>query len=260
VKRVLVTRPVEQASSWAALLADAGYEPIVAPTVAVEPLSDLAALDAALRHTGKYRWVILASATAAALFAERLAAARLDGRALARTALVTGRAGAAVLEAAGLSVGRIVSPFSAAAVLDELTSEPLQGMRVLLPRAEGGREELAEGLRARGAMVDEVTVYRTVSTPESADLVAALRSGVAAVTFFSPSAVRGFVAAVRSGGLNAERALDGVVVACLGDTTAREARGHGLRVDVVPDDTTPAAFIRALAAVIPARREAVCLA
>ena len=243
--RVLVTRAAEQAAELAALLRGAGYEPVVAPTVTVEPLASLGALDAALDDLGAYRWVILASANAAQLVAGRLPAIRgRDGA--AGTELVTGPAGVRALEEAGLRVGRVVSPFSAAAVLDALAGERVDGARVLLPRSEGGREELAAGLRTRGAVVDEVAVYRTVPVGESEEVMRALREGVAAATFFSPSAVRGFLAALRSGGTDAGKALEGVVVACLGATTAGEARAHGLRVDVVPGDTTAAAMVEAL--------------
>ena len=253
--RVLVTRSADQAA-LAALLGEAGYEPVVVPTMAVEPLADLTALDGALRDIGAYRWVILASANAAHLFGERLAAARVDGRALGQTELVAGPAGARVLHAAGLTASRIVSPFSAAA-LGALASDPVEGERVLLPRAEGGRDELAAGLRARGAVVDEVSLYRTVPVTESVTLVAALQRGVDAVTFFSPSAVRGFVAAARCGGVSVEDVLDGAVVACLGITTAAEASAHGLRVDVVPDDTASCALVEALVKRLTARREVV---
>ena len=214
--RVLVTRPVEQAAELAERLTEAGYEPVVVPTVVVEPLEDMMALDAALRNVGAYRWVILASATAAQLLVRRLAATQVNRDALADTVLVTGPAGGRALEAVGL--------------------------------------------RARGAVVDEVSVYRTVPVDRSDELDEALRLGISVVTFFSPSAVRGFVAAVGCGGGSLERALSGAVVACLGETTAREARAHGLRVDVVPVETTAAALVEGLVKAMAVRREMVWLA
>ena len=253
--RVLVTRPAEQSAELVRLLRAAGYEPVIAPTVAVEPLADLTALDSALREIGAYGWVIFSSANAAGLFVQRVAAVRAEARALSETRLVAGPAAARVLGAAGLSVDRIVSPFSAEATLRALGSEAVGGTRILLPRAEGGREELAKGLRARGATVDEVAVYRTVPVNRSDELVGALRRGVSAVTFFSPSAVRGFVAALRRGELEIACALEGAVVACLGETTAAEARAQGLRVDVVPGETTAAALVAALSAALGAARE-----
>ena len=46
----------------------------------------------------------------------------------------------------------------------------LHGLRILIPRAEIGRELLPEELRRRGAVVDVVTVYRTVKASGLADL------------------------------------------------------------------------------------------
>ena len=248
--RVLVTRPADQARELATKLRDAGYEPVLTPTVAVEAVTDLARLDVALQNLKAYRWVILASANAAGVVAERAGALQGSRWGVAGTEIVTGPAGARVLKAVGLRAGRVISPFSAAAVLAALRGEPIDGVRVLLPRAEAGREELAVGLRARGALVDEVNVYGTVPVRESAELVAALWCGVGAVTFLSPSAVRGFVAAGRSGGLSLGRALEGVVVACLGETTGGEARALGLHVDVVPKETTADALVAALGAAL----------
>jgi uroporphyrinogen-III synthase len=262
--RVLVTRPADQAGALAAALRGAGLEPVVAPTVEVVAVADLSSLDAALRQLGAYRWVILASANAARVVAERASALLGSGWETAGAEIVTGPAGGRVLEAGGLSASRVISPFSAAAVLAALRGEATEGARVLLPRAEGGREELAVGLRAHGALVDEVSAYRTVPVRESAELVAALWCGVGAVTFLSPSAVRGFVTAVRSGGLSVGRTLEGVVVACLGETTAGEARAQGLRVGVVPEETSADALVAALGAALAVKtggeREVVCLA
>ena len=255
--RVLVTRPADQATELASRLRDAGFEPVVAPAVVVEPVANLSVLDAALHDIGAYRWVVVASANAASVLARRVAAVPGVRRERVQAAVVTGPVGARVLAAAGLGAERVVSPFSAAAVLEALGSEPVDGARVLLPRAEGAREELAAGLRARGALVDEVPVYRTVPVRESDALLSAMRAGVAAVTFFSPSAVRGFLNALESGGMDAERVLDGVTVACLGATTAAVVRAHGLRVDVVPADTTAASLVDALVTLTAARREVV---
>jgi uroporphyrinogen-III synthase len=67
--------------------------------------------------------------------------------------------------------------------------------RILIPRAEGARAELIEGLTALGAEVDEVPLYRAAlpaeAPPEALDL---LRNGeIDIVTFTSSSTVRNLV-------------------------------------------------------------------
>ncbi len=68
------------------------------------------------------------------------------------------------------------------------------------------REILPEALRADGAEVDVVTVYRTVPAQPDPAVIERLRSGeVDVVTFTSPSTVRHFLAWLESAGLDAAR-------------------------------------------------------
>lgn len=239
MRRVLVTRPAEQAEEVCALLEEAGLEPVVVPLIRTDPVEDLSALDGPLGRVGEYRWVVFSSVTAARIMAERMAVLRIGAERWREVGIVAGPATARALAEHGLRASRVVAPFSARAALKALAGEVTAGTRVLLPRAEGGREELASGLRALGALVDEVVVYRTVPVSESPALVRELERGVDAVLFFSPSAVRGFKAA---GG-----PLGDTLVACIGETTATEARRVGLAVDVVSPETTAAGLVGALA-------------
>ncbi len=109
----------------------------------------------------------------------------------------------------------------AEALLREL-SPLVKGKRVLVPRAEGGNPALVEGLRAAGAQVEALSLYRTV-TPKSADL-AVLRD-LDAISFASGSAVRGFVQ------LAGAAAAREVAVACIGASTMGDASAAGIRVD-----------------------------
>jgi uroporphyrinogen-III synthase len=116
------------------------------------------------------------------------------------------------------------------ALLRELRGR-VQGLRVLVPRAEGGNPALVDGLREAGARVEALTLYRTVTAPEAAPAaLQELRQGaVDAISFASGSAARGF--AELAGAAAAGRAA----VACMGNQCAREAAAAGLRVDAVAD-------------------------
>jgi len=120
------------------------------------------------------------------------------------------------------------------------------GQHVLLPRADIASASLAEGLRARGATVDDVVAYRTVSAPLDSPAgraaVRALELGqLDAVTFASSSAVRAFV----KGGLWA-RGRHNPLVACIGPVTAQVARDLGLPVEVVAVKYTIPGLVAAL--------------
>jgi len=78
---------------------------------------------------------------------------------------------------------------------------PLQGKRILLPRAEGARQALPAGLVEQGASVDEIGIYRAVTPPAPPAGLSQLAQGVEAVTFTSPSTVEGFIRLARQAGV-----------------------------------------------------------
>ena len=74
----------------------------------------------------------------------------------------------------------------------------MRGPKVLLPRADIGREVVADELRKRGADVTEVVAYRTVAVEPERDgepdiYRMLLERRIDVVTFTSASAVRNFV-------------------------------------------------------------------
>ena len=250
-KTVVVTRAREQASAFARLLEAAGAEVLEAPAIALEPPASWASLDEALARLDTYAWVLFTSANGVRAFAERLGARGLDWRALGPCRLAAiGPATAEALAVYGMRADRVAEEFTAEGLLAALGDEPVAGKRLLLPRAEVARETLPEELRRRGAAVDVVPVYRTVSDLGAA---AALREAfkarrVAAVTFTSSSTVQNFVEMLKGEDLPAF--LDGVRIACIGPVTAETARRHGLSPDILPTAHTIPALAEALVAAL----------
>ncbi|HOF89755.1 MAG TPA: uroporphyrinogen-III synthase, partial [Armatimonadota bacterium] len=109
------------------------------------------------------------------------------------------------------------------------------GKRIVIARAADARDVLPDTLRARGADVEIVPVYRTVAeTGEAPDL-----SALDAITFTSASTVRHFRALVPG-------PVDGPVIACIGPVTAQAARAAGLRVDIEAASAAVPALVAAL--------------
>ena len=238
--RVMVTRPRSQAASLCGLLAAEGAIPVEVPAVAIEPLPDLGALDAALGRLADYQWLVFTSANAVGAVLGRVSgpAAFAGVRVCA-----IGPGTAAALEAQGLHPAYVPDRYVAEGLLDGLTARVAPGDRVLLPRAEGARGVLVEGLRSAGAVVEEVPIYRAVAPPDLAERArSAFDSGVDAVTFTSSSTVRHLVAALDGGAA----ALAGVVVACIGPVTAGTAGEAGLRVEVVAREYAAPGLVTAL--------------
>jgi uroporphyrinogen-III synthase len=230
--RVLVTRALEDVPPLAALLEARGAEPVALPCIELSPPRDRGPLDGALARlragAGWPDWVVIASPHAARRFL-----AELGAPPAARIAAV-GEATAEVLEALGVRDAFRPDGGAGASALVAALAPSLRGRSVLLPRAEESTPELLEGLRAAGAQVEDVTLYRTIPAA-TADRAAEarLRAGeIDALSFASGSAARGFASLFRgdAGPLSARCAI-----ACMGARCADAVRAAGLHVDAVGD-------------------------
>jgi uroporphyrinogen III methyltransferase/synthase len=251
-KRVLITRTRKQASVLARLLAEEGAIPVELPAIEIEPSYDEDIVDAAMEtlKAGDYAWAVFTSANAVEMWFEHLRERALDARAFASTKVAAiGPATAAALAERGIVADIVPEEYVAEGVVEALRTLVESGDRILVPRAEGARPELVEGLRSAGVEVDEVTLYRA-AIPEVAptEALTLLRDGVIdIVTFTSSSTVRN-LASMLNGDL--ETRLRGVstrpLVACIGPITAKTAEELGLRVDVVASEYTVEGLVRAL--------------
>ncbi|MGH9463331.1 MAG: uroporphyrinogen-III synthase [Vicinamibacteria bacterium] len=228
---VLVTRPREQVAELAEGLRRRGAQVVEAPVIRIEGPTDLAPMDAAILRLPDFDWVVFTSANGVRSFLERMRTLdRVFPRSRPKIAAI-GSATAAVLRSEGIRVDLLPERFVAEEVFEALKQAgPLQGRRVLLPRADIAREALPELLRAAGAEVEVVVAYKTVTAAEeisrALDLV---RDGrVDVVTFTSGSTVRSFLSAVRNKGeLRGKFAS-----ASIGPITSRALRDAGFEPDI----------------------------
>ncbi len=242
-KRVLITRPEDQAEEFAEKLRALGAEPVVLPAIELQPPGNWAPVDRALQKLqgGGYDWVVFTSANGVRFALERLHQRELDIEALKGAKLAAiGPATARALQNAGLTVEFVPSTYVAEAIAEGLGD--VRGKRVLLLRADIARPDLRELLGQRGARVEEVAVYRTRPARREPDLVQRTLRSVDVVTFTSGSTVHALLDALD----DARAALDGVIVACIGPITARAACGRGLLVHVEAKEHTTDGLLRAL--------------
>lgn len=225
-----------------------GADILVAPVIRIEPLQDLHALRAALGTLSAFRWVVFTSQNAVQIVFDRLVAWGLTPRVFASTTVAAiGTATADALTQRGVSPALVPDEFVGEALADALVTRSgghLSGARVLIPSAEDAREALAAGLRAHGASVEVMPVYRTV--PAKTDLrglaaeIAADR--IDAVTFTSSSTVRCFVDLV-----GREAATSGRFVAgTIGPITAGTARELGIRHVLEAEPHTVSGLVESL--------------
>ena len=173
---VVITRPRAQADALARTIAALGREVEVLPLLEIFPLADQSLLVATLADLPRYAMVAFVSPNAIdAAFAHIAQWPRQV------TLAVLGEGSRAALAQHGLDDGNatIVSPTDAArsdseSLLQSIDLAVLKGKQVLIVRGESGRELMADGLRAAGALVTTVAAYRRSVPTLSAELRARL--------------------------------------------------------------------------------------
>jgi uroporphyrinogen III methyltransferase/synthase len=243
-KRVLVTRAREQAGALSALLHSFGAEAVEYPAITIAPLDDYTALDAALAMASAYDWACFTSVNAVDAVGRRLAAIESSWKAFAAVRLAAiGPATAQALTDVGCTVAYTPQRFLAEEISAGLPNA--DGARILLARADIADARLVEGLRARGAVVDQYPAYRTLVGQEDP---AAVREQLArglidVVTFASSSTVRNLCQAL---GDQAAALLAHCLVACIGPVTAGTAQELGLEPAIVATEHTIPGLVRAV--------------
>jgi uroporphyrinogen-III synthase len=250
-KRIVITRAEAQAGPLIARLRALGAEPLACPAIAIAPPADYAPLDQAIARLGQYNWLIVTSANGARALLGRMAELGADTTQLRRMRIgAVGPATARALAELGIEAGFVPADYVAEAVLGEIGD--VAGQRILLPCADIARDALAAGLRAQGALVDDVAAYRTVPGAGAAELLPWLREHtIDAVTFSSSSTVRYLLEGMEATGLDraaARALLERAAIVCIGPITAATAQAEGLRVDAVAREYTGDGLVEALIA------------
>ena len=208
-RRILVTRPAAQADALAKLITDQGGEPLLFPLITISAADDPAPLQQAIAQLDAYRLAVFISPNAALFSVPHIVAARPWPPELRAAAVGPGTAS----QLAALGIAPVIVPasrYDSAGLLEraELQTERISGQRVLILRGNGGREELADTLRQRGAEVDAITVYhRSPPADGRARWTQVCTPAPDALTISSSEALRNLVAMLDPETLNALREL-----------------------------------------------------
>ncbi|MCC6236943.1 MAG: uroporphyrinogen-III C-methyltransferase [Dehalococcoidia bacterium] len=261
-KRVLITRTRAQASTLASAVQSEGGHPVVLPALELERRVDEPALHAAAEalRARAYRWVVFTSANGVDAGLEALRGEGLDARAFAGARILAiGDATARALLARGLVADLVPAEAVGEGVVEALVGagmEGIEGARVLVLRAEGGRAVLLEGLRAAGATVDEVTLYVAAAPAEAPpEALALLRARqIDAVAFTSSSTVRNLLT-VLGEDIEARAGLAAARVVSIGPATSETTRAAGLEVAREAEVHTVPGLVTALREALSATRQ-----
>jgi uroporphyrinogen III methyltransferase/synthase len=239
-QRVVVTRARDQSGGLTSRLSELGAEVLEIPTIRTAPPLNRTPLLEAMSGLGAYDWLVFTSANGVTSFFEYFFKAFRDLRDLGglRIAAV-GPVTAGHLSDLHLQVDLMPEKFEAAAVAEAFAGEEsLENLRILLLRAEKGTPELPRLLEEKGAIVDDVAVYRTIpdsgANDESGEILR--REGAEWLTFTSGSTVEHFHQRFDLPDLLQRHAR--LRVASIGPETSRALRALGVEPVVEADPHT----------------------
>ena len=227
-RRVLVTRPAAQSAALAALIAERGGEAICFPLLDIRPADDWQPLDDAIARLDQCALAIFISPNAVEFSLPRLLARRPWPTDLQAAAIGPGT----VSRLAEFGIAEAIVPqgrydSEALLALPPLQDACVAGKLVLILRGNGGRELLAETLRARGATVECVTCYRREPPSDGSMIVSLLRNNrLDALALSSSEGLRNLLDMLDTG--SRERLL-ALPVFVPHQRIVEEAERHGLR-------------------------------
>jgi uroporphyrinogen III methyltransferase / synthase len=225
---VLVTRPDGESDPLVQALRQRGYRVHAVPTVKTEAVVlDFSSLES-------YDWVVFTSARGVDALAELPAGPRFAA---------VGPETAKALRARGVEAAYVPANADGANLGTKLPD--IEGKRVALVRASAADTDLPDILRRRGAIIEELTAYRTVEQPRGSARL--LRTALAdpdlrAAVFASGSAARGFI------GLGGTAQLPAITI---GARTTARARELGFHVMAEADTHSVAGLVDAVIHALP---------
>jgi uroporphyrinogen-III synthase/uroporphyrinogen III methyltransferase/synthase len=225
-RRILVTRAAHQAGKLSEGLRALGAEPVEVPVIEIQPPTDFAPLDRALRALDSYDWLILTSANTVRALADRAAQLNISvQRSAPPQVAAVGETTAEAARHAGLPVTLVPETYVAESLKESLAVQT-RGKKVLLARAAIARDVIPHALRAAGATIDVVDAYRNVMPASAPALLRdALKKGIAAAAFTSSSSVTHLADAARQAGIAFPFA--GVAAISIGPITSKTLRDLG---------------------------------
>ncbi|MGH8048042.1 MAG: uroporphyrinogen-III C-methyltransferase [Chthoniobacterales bacterium] len=228
-KRIAVTRTRKQAGALIEKLRELGADAYELPTIRIEPPKNKRAFYELVKDAHTYDWLVFTSPNGVDAFFEAFYSLYKDARSIGGVRIAAiGPATAEKVRGFHLAVDLQPEKYVAEEIVKSLQAETtVENLKILLARAEGARELLADELEKLGAIVDEAIAYRTV--PERDDVTGGIarfrEEGADAITFTSSSTAENFAALKLP--LPAE-----LKMASIGPITSATMRKLGMDVDI----------------------------
>jgi uroporphyrinogen III methyltransferase / synthase len=251
---VLVTRPRAQATAMVRELERLGAEVQLLPVLEIGPPPDEAVVHQAIRDLSRYHWLVFTSGNGVRSFLAQLRQAGQDVRALGHLKIAAiGPQTAATLSSFLLQADIIPREYRSESLAAQL--KPLvQGQRVLLARADRGREVLREEL-GQVAEVTQVAVYSQHDRSEMPEEVRSLLRSARPVwvTLTSANIARQFLALLPE--VARMRIGQNLHLASISPVTTEAVKEKGYAVAAEAKEYTAAGVVAAIVQAVCVGRE-----
>ena len=246
-QRILVTREHTEGFD---LLEELGAEIVEFHTIRIVPPDDWSELDKAIEKIDTYNWLVLTSVNGVKFFFRRLIERDRDIRDLKGVKIcAVGTKTAEAINKHGIKVDLIPKQFNAEGLVEAFTkengSERLDGLKILLPRAQDARALFPEKIKKLGGEIDVFTAYKAVKPAiHGKRMKRFLKEGkITIATFTSAATFNNFMEIM---GEDAIGLLKDVTIAVIGPVTAKAVEKEGLKVDIMPEEATVEAMVNAI--------------
>ena len=246
-QRILVTR--EHTEGFEPL-EELGAEIVEFHTIRIVPPDDWSELDRAIEKIDSYNWLVLTSVNGVKFFFRRLIDRDRDIRDLKGVKICAiGTKTAVEINKHGIKVDLIPKQFNAEGLVDafmkENNSETLDGLKILLPRAQDARAVFPDKVKEFGGEIDVFTAYKTEKPAvHGKRMKRFLKEGkITIATFTSAATFNNYMEIM---GKDAIKLLKDVTIAVIGPVTAKAVEKAGLKVAIMPENATVDAMVDAI--------------
>ena len=242
-RRVLITRPAHQTEHFVNLLRSIGADPVLFPTTRIMLDSDQQIrLRHELENLDQYDWLIFTSQNAVSFFWDEFQKTDTTIEKMNKLKIAAiGPATSQALNKFGITVDAMPETYVGEEIVKVLGN--IAENHILIPRAEGAREELVKALNQNKAIVNEIPLYKSVTNSPDQSAWRELEKGVDFVTFTSASTVKGFFDLLSD---QAKPYLSQTIVACIGPITASELEKYGVSAQIIASTYTTKGLVEAI--------------
>ena len=245
-KTIVITRDANQAKYFAEQLENLGATILLFPMIKITAPDDLDQIRSTLADLNAFDWIIFTSSNAVQYFFKYKN--EKQGSLKNIKFACVGNKTSEALERFHITPTIIPNIYTSHDLLDAILKHDIKGKHILLPVSDLAGNELQEGLRTHGALVERMVIYKNVPITNSKKELIFEKidsHGIDCITFFSPSAVNTFADLIGEKGITLINTRK-IKIAVVGSTTAFAARENKLIPEIMPDRSDERSFVEEL--------------